>query len=146
MRIHTTANSEAMANAIARVFGPFDQLGAEAAVFNVASDNCATYEGGCWNFAESDDGQFGYWYPADQDTYAVACANYYQNDAMPAEAFGAACTLVAFNALIWHLHSRNVDSDIVDAASDLYHALRNWIFDLSEQGQIDGSAIAGFID
>ncbi len=146
MRIHTPDDSPAMANAINRVFAPFDQLGLESAVFNVASENCATYDGGLWNFAVSEDGKFGYWYPADQDTYAVACQNYYEDPAMPAEAFGAACTLVAFNTLIWHLHERKVPEDILDAANDLYHALRNWIFDLSEAGQIDGAAIAGFID
>lgn len=145
MRIHTPDNSPAMANAINRVFTPFDQLGLEAAVFSVASENCSTYDGGVWHFAEGDNG-LGFWYPADQGNYAVACQNYYENPAMQDMAFGAACTLVAFNTLIWHLHERKVSEDILDAANDLYHALRNWVFDLSEAGQIDGAAIAGFID
>lgn len=146
MRIHTPGNSTAMANAINRVFAPFDQLGLEGAVFSVASENCADYNGGLWNFAVDAERGFGFWYPADEDTYAVACQNFYENPAMPAMAFGAACTLVAFNTLIWHLHERKVASDILDAANDHYHALRGWMFDLSEAGQIDGAAIAGFID
>ena len=111
MRVFTPDNSEAMANAINRVFAPFDQLGLETAVFSVASENCATYDGGLWNFAVSEDGKFGFWYPAHQDTFAVACQNYYEDPAMPADAFGAACTLVAFNTLIWHLHGRKVPEE-----------------------------------
>ena len=144
MQTFTPDNSEAMANAINRVFAPFDQLGLEQAVFSTADENSTTYDGGTWHFVTN--GTVGFWYPADHKTYGVACPNYYLNDAMQAKAFGAGCTLVAFNTLLWFLHQRQMPEDILDAANDLYYALRNWIFDLSEAGELDGAAVASFID
>ena len=152
MQTFTPANSEAMANAINRVFAPFDQLGLERAVFSTADENSTAYDGGTWHFVTSGtwhfvtNGTVGFWYPADRETYSVACSNYYLNDAMQAKAFGAGCTLVAFNTLLWFLHQRQMPEDILDAANDLYYALRNWIFDLSEAGELDGAAVASFID
>lgn len=146
MKTFTPKNSYAMANAIARAFNPFQNLGLEQVVFATAEDNCEAYDGGSWAFVTNGEGSLGFWYPTDAPAYSVACQNYYEHPAMPATAFGAACTLIAFNQMVWMLHQRGLDSDIVDAASTQYHALRNWIFDLSEQGLIDGTAIAGFID
>ena len=65
---------------------------------------------------------------------------------LPGPFVGAGCTLVAFNTLLWFLHQRQMPEDILDAANDLYYALRNWIFDLSEAGELDGAAVASFID
>lgn len=146
MKTFTPDNSDAMAKAIFDAFGPFSNLGLEQAVFATAEGTSEAYDGGSWTFATNDDGTIGFWYPNDSPAYSVACQNYYEHPAMPATAFGAACTLVAFNQLIWMLHQRNVGSDIVDLASDHYHRLRNWIFDLADEEQLDGTAVAGFID
>lgn len=144
MQTHTPDNSQAMADAINRVFAPFDQLGLQEVVFANAQQQSHEYDGGSWAFET--DGTFGYWYPLDRPTYAVSCPNYYENPAMPAKAFGAALTLVTFNHMIWVLHGRGVSSDILDVANDLYHGLRNWLFDLAEAGEIDSEAFTRFID
>lgn len=146
MTQYTTDNSAAMADAIFNAFGPFANLHLEQLVFATAQDNSDNYDGGSWIFKTNDDGTLGFWYPDTVFGYSVKCPNYYTNPAMPATAFGAACTLIAFNHLIWRIHQQGISSDIVDLASDQYQRLRNWIFDLADEGLIDGAAIAGFID
>lgn len=115
----------------------------QSAVFGTADANSAEYNGGSWAFVTNDKGTLGFWYPTDQPTYPVSCQNYYEDPAMPAKSFGAACTLVALNGLIWNIHATGQN---VNGLSDLFYALRNWIFDLGEQGQLDTAAVAGFID
>lgn len=145
MRTFTPDDSDSMANAIGKAYGKFLTLQPEAAIFDLAENTSEEYDGGCWNFVANDDGDLGFWYPTDKDTYAVSCENYYENKAMDARAFGAALTLVTINQLIWSLyHLGNQAASQV--LSDKWHALRNWIFDLSEQGSLDGQAIAAFID
>lgn len=118
----------------------------QSSIFYVAADTCADYNGGSWAFAANDEGTLGFWYPLDQEFYAVNCENYYANPAMPATAFGAACTLLALNHLVWQFHSQGANPQTVRQLSDQFHALRNWVFDLSEANQLDGAAVAGFID
>lgn len=125
-----------------RVFGAIAPT-LQNMTFQVASANSTDYHGGSWAFVSNDDDSVGFWYPTDQPNYPVACENYYSDEAMPAKAFGAACTLVALNQFLWHMHSAGHNAD---ALSDQFHALRNWVFDLADEGQIDGAAVAGFID
>lgn len=146
MTLYTTGDSEAMANAIFNAYGPFADLQLEQRVFGVAQENSDNYDGGSWKFQTNEDGTLGFWYPDTVFGYSVKCPNYYTDPAMPPTAFGAACTLVAFNHLIWMLHQKGVDSDILDLASDQYRRLHHWIFDLSDRGLVDGAAVAGFID
>lgn len=93
----------------------------------------------------------GFWMPAKPDTLAVSVpSNGYQNPEMDAASFGMATTLLVVNHFGWYLaEDAEPDSPQYHSAqqmSDLYLALRDWAFDLSEQGLLDGEAIAGFID
>ena len=58
---------------------------------------------------------------------------------------GEDCTLIALNHLLWSVYSAG-NHQTAAKLSDQFHALRNWTFDLSEAGTLDGAAIAGFID
>lgn len=135
----------AQGNAEHRVFDLLS-VALQPAVFSVAADACADYSGGSWGFATNDEGTLGFWYPLDNEHYAVACGNYYEDPAMPAKAFGAACTLVALNHLVWQSHGQGSDPQVVHRLSNQFHALRTWVFDLADAGEIDGAAVAGFID
>lgn len=144
MKTFTPNDSDAMADATNHVFGLLATR-TEGYVFHTASKNSDEYRGGTWAFVT--DGALGFWYPLGQDTYPVACENYYDNLAMDAKSFGAACTLIAINRVAWALHESGEHIGAAKA-SNLYHALRNWIFDLGEGDTpfIDSAAVAGFID
>ena len=93
----------------------------------------------------------GFWMPSRPDTLAVCVpSNGYENNEMDAASFGMANTLLVVNHFGWALaEDAEPGSARYRAAqqmSDLYLALRDWAFDLSEQGLLDGEAIAGFID
>jgi len=93
----------------------------------------------------------GFFMPSKPDTSSVSVlSNGYENPAMDSASFGMAVTLMIVNHFGWHLaEDAEPDSVRYHAAqqmSDLYLSLRNWAFDLSEQGLLDGAAIAGFID
>lgn len=77
----------------------------------------------------------------------MACENYYDNPAMDAKSFGAACTLIAVNRLSWQMHECGNKASAQTAAA-LYHALYDWIFTLAEDATsgLNTSAIYGFID
>ncbi len=115
----------------------------QSAVFGTADANSSAYDGGSWAFLCNDERTIGFWYPLDKPNYPVSCQNYYEDPAMPAKSFGAACTLVALNGLLWNIHATGQN---VDGLSNLFHTLRNWVFDLGEQGELDTASVAGFID
>jgi hypothetical protein len=146
MRTFAPEHSTAMANAIDRIFGA-QAMFVEGLLFHCAGTSSSEYRGGSWAFATNDDGTLGYWYPLDRDTYPVACQNYYDNSAMDAQSFGAACTLIAVNQHAWRMHEAG-EQAIAKSASAMYHALYDWIFTLADQpdSPFDGGAIAGFID
>jgi hypothetical protein len=93
----------------------------------------------------------GFWMPSRPDTFAVEVqSNGYQNPDMDAASFGMACTLMIVNHWGWFLaedaEPGSARYNSAQQMSDLYLSLRDWAFDLSEQGLLDGEAIAGFID
>ena len=93
----------------------------------------------------------GFWMPSKPDTLEVSVlSNGYQNPEMDSASFGMANTLLVVNHFGWYLaDGAEPDSAQYHAAqqmSDLYLSLRDWAFDLSEQGLLDGAAVAGFID
>lgn len=144
MKIYTD-NGPAMAAAIDKIFG-FSATHVEGMTFNVANECSPEYQGGTWAFVTNDEGTVGFWYPTDRPAYAVSVAdNYFSHDAMDAESFGAACTLVGLNRLLWRLHAAR---EAPDALIDTFHALRDWIFDLGEHAEpfIDPETVAAFID
>ncbi|MNP79003.1 hypothetical protein D3C76_1767450 [compost metagenome] len=69
---------------------------------------------------------------------------------MDSASFGMACTLLVVNHFGWFLaedaEPGSAQHRAAQQMSDLYLSLRDWAFDLSEQGLLDGEAIAGFID
>lgn len=139
-----TDNGQRMAAAVDRVFGR-QAMFVEGALFHIADINSPQYFGGTWNFVTNDEGTLGFWYPTGRDTYAVECENYFTHNAMDAQSFGAACTLVALNHTIWRLHG---NGNNVDDLSQLFHALRNWVYDLGEGDEpfIATGDVAGFTD
>lgn len=134
----------AQAAAVARAYGGLAVI-LESLVFHTAEQCSAEYRGGCWVFVTNDAEDLGFWYPTGQPTYPVSCENYFQSAAMDAPSFGAACTVVALNHLIWRLHAKGLDTD---ALSDQFDRLRFWIFDVAESATpfLNGMDIAGFID
>lgn len=107
-------------------------------------------EGEC-QFAYSAERNVGFWLPVRADAFKVdVLSNMYQNHAMDRATLGAAVTLLTVNHYGWHLaENASPGTDqyaLAEAMSDNYLALRDWVFDLSEQGLLDGEAIAGFID
>jgi hypothetical protein len=93
----------------------------------------------------------GFWMPAKPDTLDVSVlSNGYQNPAMDSASFGMATTLLVVNHFGWYLadgaEQGTAQYRAAQQMSDLYLSLRDWAFDLSEQGLLDGEAIAGFID
>jgi hypothetical protein len=146
MKTFTPDNSDAMCDATNAVFRHLAPM-TEGYLIHTAVKNSDEYRGGSWAFVTNDDGTLGFWHPLDQASYPVACENYYDNLEMDAKSFGAACTLIAINRIAWAMHERG-EPALSRTASDLYHALRNWIFDLgeSETPFIDSAAVAGFID
>ncbi|KII34889.1 hypothetical protein NL64_06425 [Pseudomonas fluorescens] len=146
MKTFTPNDSDAMCDATNGIFRTL-AIAAEGYVFHTAGKNSDEYRGGSWAFTTNDNDTLGFWYPLDQATYPVACENYYENLAMDAKSFGAACTLIAINRLAWKFHEAGQPA-LSKEASNLYHALRNWIFDLGEGDTpfINSAAVAGFID
>lgn len=143
MKIYSD-NGSHMAAAVARVYGR-RAMDIEGTMFSIADTTSPDYIGGSWAFVENDAGTLGFWYPTDEASYGVACQNYYDNPAMDARSFGAACTLCAVNSVIWQLHHSGKD---IDSLATQYHALRNWIYDLGEGDEpfIDTATVAGFTD
>lgn len=137
-------NGPKMAAAVDRVFG-HQAMFVEGALFRVADINSPQYMGGTWNFVTNDEGDLGFWYPTGRDTYAVECENYFSHEAMDAQSFGAACTLVGLNHTLWRLHS---NGNNVDSLSQLFHRLQNWIYDLGEGDEpfVDSAMVASFTD
>lgn len=102
-------------------------------------------------FAYSAERNVGFWLPVRADTFKVEMlGNGYQNPAMDRATLGAAASLLTVNHYGWHLaENASPGSErymLAEAMSDNYLSLRDWVFDLSEQGLLDGEAIAGFID
>ena len=102
-------------------------------------------------FVYSAELDLGFWIPSKQVNYRVEVpSNGYQNPDMDAASLGMATTLLVVNHFGWMLaEDAEPDSKRYHAAqqmSDLFLSLRDWAFDLSEQGLLDGEAIAGFID
>lgn len=145
MRTYTTDRSAEMADAIHEVYGTHIAIELENAIYTCMELNSPDYEGGCWAFVTNDNHTLGFWYPTDKPAYEASCENYFTHKAMAPESIGAACTLVALNHLLWAVHSVG-NHQLAAKLSDQFHALRNWIFDLSEEGTLDGVSIAGFID
>lgn len=145
MRTYTTNRSAEMANAIHEVYGTHIAIELETSVYTCMEINSPDYDGGSWAFVTNDDHTLGFWFPFDQLSYAARCDNYFTHDAMDAMSIGAACTLVALNHLLWGVYHAG-NHQAAAKLSDQFHALRNWVFDLSEAGELDGTAIAGFID
>jgi|GEM_PF-2887810 len=141
-----TNESSAMAAAVDQVFGR-QSMFIEGLLFHTASNTSDDYHGGSWAFVTNADGTLGFWYPTGQPTYPVACQNYYENPAMDALSFGAACTLIALNRHVWRMHEAGEDT-LTKVASTQYHALRHWIFTLAEDpaSGLDTASIYGFID
>lgn len=145
MHTYTNDRSAEMANAIHKVFGTHIAIELETSVYTCMEINSPDYDGGSWAFVANDDHTLGFWYPTDQPHYTASCENYFTHDAMDAMSIGAACTLIALNHLLWGVYSAG-NHQTAAKLSDQFHALRNWTFDLSEAGTLDGAAIAGFID
>jgi hypothetical protein len=108
-------------------------------------------------FVATPDGSVGFWYPLTASQYSVEVeTNGYAEKAMHAASFGAATTLTALNHYTWYLaevsreapddESRRAIDELGNVMVEKYHQLREFVFDLSEQGLLDGEAIAGFID
>lgn len=93
----------------------------------------------------------GFWMPSKPDTLPVCVlSNGYENPDMDSATLGMAVTLLTVNHFGWYL-AEDAQPDtaqyrMAQQMSDLYLSLRDWAFDLSDQGLIDGAAIAGFID
>lgn len=145
MHTYTNDHSAEMANAIHKVYGTPIAIKLESDVYDCIKLNSPDYDGGSWAFVTNDDHTLGFWYPTDRTHYAASCENYFTRDAMDAKSIGAACTLVALNHLLWDIYNAG-NHQFAARLSDQFHALRDWIFDLSEEGILDGAAIAGFID
>lgn len=144
MRIFQPADNNAMSDAVFAVYGQ-DMMNVEALLFDRASRCSPDYKGGSWAFVTDDDCTAGFWYPLGQDTYKVEVpGNYYQNDAMDAMSFGAACTYCAANDILWMHHAKD-RIQAVRAASDRWHKLRNWVFNLIESDTLSDSIIP-FVD
>lgn len=93
----------------------------------------------------------GFWMPSKPDTLSVTVlSNGYENPDMDSASFGMAVTLMIVNHFGWYLaedaEPGSARYHSAQQMSDLYLSLRDWAFDLSEQGLLDGQAIAGFID
>lgn len=93
----------------------------------------------------------GFWMPSKPDTLSVSVpSNGFEHRDMDSASFGMAVTLLIVNHFGWYLaESAEPGTAPYRAAqqfADLYLSLRDWAFDLSEQGLLDGEAIAGFID
>lgn len=146
MKTFTNDNSQAMADAIHAIFGR-QAMFVEGLLFHCADATSSDYRGGSWAFVTNDEGTLGFWHPVDQPAYSVACQNYYENPAMGAKSFGAACTLLGLNQLVWRMHEAG-ETTITQQLTELYHATRHWIFDLAEDpaNGLDFSSIYGFID
>lgn len=102
-------------------------------------------------FVYSAERGLGFWMPSKPDTLSVASpGNGYENPAMDSASYGMAATLLVVNHFGWYL-AEGAEPDTAQhraaqQMSDLYLSLRDWAFDLSDQGLLDGEAIAGFID
>lgn len=128
--------------AVNKVFGAYEPA-LSITVELAGRDFCDNEGPEFWQFVTNEDGTLGFWYPTMHETYNVTVpSNYYQNPAMDGQAFGAAVTLMAVNHLLW----ANQNQPDNDALIEKFYKLREWIFDMSDVGQIDGAAIAGFID
>ena len=102
-------------------------------------------------FIYSTERNLGFWMPSKPDTLSVSVpSNGFEHRDMDSASFGMAVTLLIVNHFGWYLadgaEPDTVQFHTAQQMSDLYLSLRDWAFDLSEQGLLDGEAIAGFID
>ena len=135
-----------MIQAVYKVFG-VDCVELEGLVYDHARETSSEYDGGSWAFVTNADATVGFWYPLDKETYKVSCAeNYFDHDAMQAMAFGAACTFVKLRWLMYRVHSTGKDGERVRRLANLADSLRDFVYDLSEDSQLDGRAFSGFTD
>lgn len=138
----------AMIAAVTRAYGGLGALAVENLLYEGARRLSEDYDGGCWAFVTSEDGNQGFWYPLDKLHYAVECiGNYYRNETMPAASFGAALTLQVVNELAWAAAGQGAETAAAEF-SEKYHQLRDFVFDLAEAHPdfLDGAEIAAFID
>lgn len=96
----------------------------------------------------------GFWYPAGNRVFDIHCvSNGFEAKDVTAATFGAACTLLALNHYSWYLAAAKegpkgavISQELLDRVINDYHDLRQFVFDLSDAGLLDGEAIAGFLD
>jgi hypothetical protein len=139
MKIFTTNNSTAMANAEAAVYDHFAPH-MEQRVFSCADETMPDYRGGSWEFHS--DGEIGFWVPTGAATFFVSCpGNGYENSAMPAIELGVALTLLAINRGIWFAHSKGLDFSLLASAQRNLEA-----FAYGDDSTLDVGAIYGFLD
>lgn len=143
MKTFTHDNPGPMQRAMHAIFRA-DHL-VERACLIKAAQCSLEYDGGTWAFDTNDEGTLGFLYPTSRDHYKVDCTNYFSHPKMDSRSFGAALTLLSVNHLCWRCHEDGIE-DGAKFFHDLYFQLRDWVFDLSDAGELDGAAIAGFID
>lgn len=120
-------NDIAIANQQGRAEFLADHLGSRAAIafehclYEIASMLDETYNGGCWEFAEIDNGKIFFCYPETDKLFACANRFNYAEGVMDNKTFGFICSFIALGHAFYHIKQ----SDTL-LLSQKYHNAKLW--------------------
>lgn len=116
-------------NHTATLFGIHFPMRLEPAIFNIAGNLAAEYDGGLWDFFALSNGGF-YMAPNTANQFNVSCENGYEGS-MSADALGITACLYAYSHL-----SFGGPREFSEVCAEQYHWLREFALDHSEAGSI----------
>lgn len=112
----------------AGLFGLAFPMRLEPAIFSIAGNLAAEYDGGYWEFYTLSNGGF-YMAPASEEQFSVSSQNGYEGS-MSADALGATACLFSFSLLSFG------DGAFAEVCAGQYHLLREFALDHAEAGSI----------
>lgn len=112
----------------AGLFGLAFPMRLEPAIFSIAANLAAEYDGGYWEFYKLSNGGF-YMAPASDKQFVVTCENGYEGS-MSGNALGITACLYAYSHLSFG------DGAFAEVCAQHYHWLREYALDHAEAGSI----------
>jgi len=112
----------------ARLFGLNFPLKLEPAVFSIAGNLAAEYDGGLWEFYKLSNGGF-YMAPDSAEQFSVSAENGYEGS-MSGNALGVTACLYAYSHLSFG------EGAFAETCAEQYHLLREYMLGHRESGEI----------
>lgn len=117
---------------VGQLFGVHFSMRLEPVIYDITSSMATEYKGGYWEFYRLSNGGF-YMAPDTEDSFKVACQNYYQG-VLSADALGIVACLYAYSHL-----SFTPNEALGRMYARHYHLLREYMFEHPEVKEILGA-------